>query len=49
MKAILTEIALFGAIFFCCPVVAQDIEGEIEQMAEAGIPEEAVEEYLQHR
>ena len=49
MKAILTEIALFGAIFFCCPVVAQDIEGEIEQMAEAGIPEEAVEEYLQQR
>lgn len=50
MKAYLTEIALFGAIFlFCHPLVAQDIEGEIEQMAEAGIPEEAVEEYLQQR
>ncbi|MBR3743753.1 MAG: hypothetical protein IKN31_01445 [Bacteroidales bacterium] len=49
MKAYLTEIALFGVIFFCRPVVAQDIEGEIEQMVEAGIPEEAVEEYLQQR
>ncbi|MBO4417049.1 MAG: hypothetical protein J5801_02880 [Bacteroidales bacterium] len=50
MKAYLTEIALFGAIFFFChTVVAQDIEGEIEQMAEAGVPEEAVEEYLQQR
>ena len=30
----MTEIALFGAIFFFChPLVAQDIEGEIEQMA----------------
>ncbi len=50
MKALLAEIALFGAIFFFChPLVAQDIEGEIEQMAEAGIPEDAVEEYLQQR
>ncbi|MBQ7253917.1 MAG: hypothetical protein IJS30_04505 [Bacteroidales bacterium] len=50
MKALLAEIALSGAIFFFChPLVAQDIEGEIEQMAEAGIPEEAVEEYLQQR
>ena len=48
MKKILFEIALLGAIFFFFnTAAAQDIESVVEQMAEDGASESAIEDYLQ--
>lgn len=48
MKKILFEIALLGAIFFFYgTAAAQDIESAVEQMAEDGASESAIEDYLQ--
>lgn len=48
MRDFLSEIALASAIFFfCLPAAGQDIDSIIEQMAEEGASEDAVEEYLQ--
>lgn len=50
MKDLSFKIALFGAIFFFwAPLVAQDIDSEVEQMVEEGASDDAIEEYLQSR
>lgn len=47
MRDFLSKIALCGAIFFCWPLTAQDIDVDIEQMVEQGASQGEIEDYLQ--